>query len=110
MKGRLIISGVVLALAVSATPATAKGVQVRECGRMATPDGAKVWTYSSKGYDCTRARKILHTWLFDGAKADLRGWRCFSATQAGQIVTCRRGANRVHMQKTGRKGATVRVD
>lgn len=111
LKGRLITSCLIgLALMAPGAPASAKSTVVRECGRMTTPSGSKAWAYSSKAYDCTRARKILHTWLFDGAKADLRGWRCFSGTQAGQIVTCRRGANRVHMQRTGRKGATVRVD
>jgi len=101
--------------AVAASLAWAQGVQaktveVRECGRMLTPSGSKAWAYTSAHYDCHRARIILHTWLFDGAAADLRGWRCISGTQAGHIVTCRRGNNRVHLQRSGHKGAKVRVD
>src|SRR5690349_1512172 len=112
-RGRRYMLVVVVAFAtavLASTTASAAGVVVSECGRMKTPSGSKAWAYTSPKYDCSRARKILRAWLFDGARADLRGWRCYSATQAGQIVTCRRGVNRVHLQRTGRKGAKVRVD
>jgi hypothetical protein len=107
-----IVAGLAAAAAslACAQVALAKPVQVRECGRMAIPGGAKAWAYTSAHYDCHRARIILHAWLFDGAAADLRGWRCISGTQAGHIVTCRRGDNRVHLQRSGHKGAKVRVD
>ena len=105
------VAVVFVATLIAVAPAGAAGtVQVRECGQMTTPSGKKAWAYTSALYQCPRARKILRAWLFDGAGADLRGWRCFSATQAGQIVTCRRGVNRVHMQLSGRRGQKLRVD
>jgi hypothetical protein len=101
---------VVACCAIATGTSAATPVTLRECGRMVMPAGAKIWTYASPDYRCDRARLILHSWLFDGAHADLRGWRCFAGTQAGQIVTCRRGNKRFHARTTGRPGARIRVD
>ena len=112
MRGRttsaLAMVGVLGAL--GAGTGDAAPAMLRECGRMAMPQGQKVWTYATPSYQCRRGRLILHEWLYNGAHAQLRGWRCFAGTQAGQIVTCRRGKNRLHMRVSGHSGAKIRVD
>ena len=112
MKGR--IGGALSALAMLGVLGTSTGdaasMTLRECGRMSMPAGQKVWTYATPSYQCKRARLILHEWLYNGAHANLRGWRCFAGTQSGQIVTCRRGKNRLHMRVSGHSGAQIRVD
>jgi hypothetical protein len=109
LGGRTIAIALVC-LAAAAATSTAAPATLRECGRMAMPAGLKIWTYATPDYRCDRARLILHDWLFNGAHAELRGWRCYAGTQAGQIVTCRRGKKKLHARLNGKPGAQIRVD